>query len=232
MYFPMMFDWTYILIIIGAVIASIASANVNRTFNKYSKYTTEKGMTGTQVAEYILQYSGITNVRVERISGNLTDHYDPSNKVLRLSDATANSTSIAAIVVAAHECGHAVQDAKGYFTMTLRQKIVPVVNIGSTLSWPILILGAIAGFNQTLINIGIMLFSLTLLFQLVTLPVEFDASKRALQIMEEVRVLTASELPYARKTLKAAAMTYVASAIAGALSLLRVLILFGDRSRD
>lgn len=232
MYFPMMFDWTYILIIIGAVIASIASANVNRTFNKYSKYTTEKGMTGTQVAEYILQYSGITNVRVERISGNLTDHYDPSNKVLRLSDATANSTSIAAIGVAAHECGHAVQDAKGYFMMTLRQKIVPVVNIGSTLSWPILILGAIAGFNQTLINIGIMLFSLTLLFQLVTLPVEFDASKRALQIMEEVRVLTASELPYARKTLKAAAMTYVASAIAGALSLLRVLILFGDRSRD
>lgn len=232
MYFPMMFDWTYILIIIGAVIASIASANVNRTFNKYSKYTTEKGMTGTQVAEYILQYSGITNVRVERISGNLTDHYDPSNKVLRLSDATANSTSIAAIGVAAHECGHAVQDAKGYFMMTLRQKIVPVVNIGSTLSWPILILGAIAGFNQTLINIGIMLFSLTLLFQLVTLPVEFDASKRALQIMEEGRVLTASELPYARKTLKAAAMTYVASAIAGALSLLRVLILFGDRSRD
>ncbi|MGY0836103.1 zinc metallopeptidase [Aerococcus urinaeequi] len=232
MYFPMMFDWTYILIIIGAVIASIASANVNRTFNKYSKYTTEKGMTGTQVAEYILQYSGITNVRVERISGNLTDHYDPSNKVLRLSDATANSTSIAAIGVAAHECGHAVQDAKGYFMMTLRQKIVPVVNIGSTLSWPILILGAIAGFNQTLINIGIMLFSLTLLFQLVTLPVEFDASKRALQIMEEGHVLTASELPYARKTLKAAAMTYVASAIAGALSLLRVLILFGDRSRD
>ena len=232
MYFPMMFDWTYILIIIGAVIASIASANVNRTFNKYSKYTTEKGMAGTQVAEYILQYSGITNVRVERISGNLTDHYDPSNKVLRLSDATANSTSIAAIGVAAHECGHAVQDAKGYFMMTLRQKIVPVVNIGSTLSWPILILGAIAGFNQTLINIGIMLFSLTLLFQLVTLPVEFDASKRALQIMEEGHVLTASELPYARKTLKAAAMTYVASAIAGALSLLRVLILFGDRSRD
>lgn len=232
MYFPMMFDWTYILIIIGAVIASIASANVNRTFNKYSKYTTEKGMTGTQVAEYILQYSGITNVRVERISGNLTDHYDPSNKVLRLSDATANSTSIAAIGVAAHECGHAVQDAKGYFMMTLRQKIVPVVNIGSTLSWPILILGAIAGFNQTLINIGIMLFSLTLLFQLVTLPVEFDASKRALQIMEEGRVLTASELPYARKTLKAAAMTYVASAIAGALSLLRVLILFAGRSRD
>lgn len=232
MYFPMMFDWTYILIIIGAVIASIASANVNRTFNKYSKYTTEKGMTGTQVAEYILQYSGITNVRVERISGNLTDHYDPSNKVLRLSDATANSTSIAAIGVAAHECGHAVQDAKGYVMMTLRQKIVPVVNIGSTLSWPILILGAIAGFNQTLINIGIMLFSLTLLFQLVTLPVEFDASKRALQIMEEGRVLTASELPYARKTLKAAAMTYVASAIAGALSLLRVLILFGGRSRD
>lgn len=232
MFFPMMFDWTYILILIGAVIASIASANVSRTFNKYSKYATAKGMTGTQVAEYILEYSGITNVRVERISGNLTDHYDPSNKVLRLSDATADSKSIAAIGVAAHECGHAVQDAQGYFMMTLRQKIVPAVNIGSKMSWPILILGAIAGYNETFINIGIILFSLTLLFQLVTLPVEFDASKRALQIMEDGHILTAQELPYARKTLNAAAMTYVASAIAGALSLLRVLILFGGRSRD
>ncbi|RPA60773.1 zinc metallopeptidase [Aerococcus agrisoli] len=228
----MYFDWTIVLIIIGGVIASIASANVTRTFNKYSKYTTEKRMTGTQVAEYILQYSGITNVRVERIAGNLTDHYDPTNKVLRLSDATADSTSIAAIGVAAHECGHAVQDAQGYFFMTLRQKIVPIVNIGSNFSWPILIMGAIAGFNETLINIGIILFASTLIFQLVTLPVEFDASNRALKIMEEGNILTASELPYARKTLRAAAMTYVAAAIAGALSLLRVLILFGGRSRD
>lgn len=232
MFFPMYFDWTFILIIIGGIIASIASANVNRTFNKYSKYANAKGYTGTQVAEYILQQSDIHDVKVERISGNLTDHYDPSNKVLRLSDSTANSTSIAAIGVAAHECGHAVQDAKGYFFMTIRQKIVPVVNIGSNLSWPILIVGAIAGFNETLINIGIILFSLTLLFQLITLPVEFDASKRALQIMEDGQILSANELPYARKTLRAAALTYVASAIAGALSLLRVLILFGGRSRD
>lgn len=232
MFFPMYFDWTYVLIIVGAIIAGITSANVNRTFNKYNKYTNEKGMTGTQVAEYILQYFGIKDVRVERISGNLTDHYDPSNKVLRLSDATADSRSIAAIGVAAHECGHAVQDAQGYFFMTLRQRIVPIVNIGSNLSWPILIIGAIAGFNQTFINIGIVLFSLTLIFQLITLPVEFDASKRALQIMEDGHILTASELPYARKTLRAAALTYVAAAVAGALSLLRVLILFGGRSRD
>ncbi len=232
MFFPMYFDWTYVLIIVGAIIAGITSANVNRTFNKYNKYTNEKGMTGTQVAEHILQYSGIKDVRVERISGNLTDHYDPSNKVLRLSDATADSRSIAAIGVAAHECGHAVQDAQGYFFMTLRQRIVPIVNIGSNLSWPILIIGAIAGFNQTFINIGIILFSLTLIFQLITLPVEFDASKRALQIMEDGHILTASELPYARKTLRAAALTYVAAAVAGALSLLRVLILFGGRSRD
>lgn len=223
------FDWTYILIIIGLAIAGFASANVNRTFAKYSKYQNRNGYTGTQVAEYILQQSGIHDVRVERIAGNLTDHYDPKNKVLRLSDATADKTSVAAIGVAAHECGHAVQDHQGYFFMTLRQRIVPFVNIGSNAAWPILILGVVFGYNETLVNIGIALFSFTLLFQVITLPVEFDASKRALQIIETGNILTAEELPYARKTLNAAAMTYVAAAISSFLSLLRVIILFGNR---
>lgn len=226
------FDWTYLLIIIGLVIAGIASANVNATFNKYSKYKNAHGYTGTQVAEYILRQSGIHDVRVEGVAGNLTDHYDPANKVLRLSEATANKTSVAAIGVAAHECGHAVQDAEGYFFMNLRQKIVPVVNIGSQAAWPILILGWLFGYNQTLINIGIILFSLTLLFQLVTLPVEFDASRRALKIIEAGNILTAEELPYARKTLNAAALTYVAAAIGSFLALLRVLLLFGGHRRD
>lgn len=226
------FDWTYIFIIIGLVISGIASANVNRTFNKYSKYNNRNGYTGKQVAEYILKHSGIHDVSVERVSGNLTDHYDPRNKVLRLSDATYSKTSVAAIGVAAHECGHAVQDAEGYFLMNLRQKIVPIVNFGSTASWPILILGMFMGYNEVLINIGIVLFSLTLIFQLVTLPVEFDASNRALNIIEDGNILTAEEMPYARKTLRAAALTYVAGAVASFLSLLRVVLLFGGRNRN
>lgn len=226
---PFFYDWTYILIIIGMIISGIASANVNKTFNKYNKYGNERQLTGTQVAQMILERSGITDVRVERISGNLTDHYDPGNKVLRLSDATANSTSVAAIGVAAHECGHAVQDAQGYFLMTLRQRIVPTVNLGSKAAFPILLLGMFMGYNETLINLGIALFSLTLIFQLVTLPVEFDASRRALKIIKEGNMLSATEYPMAKKTLQAAALTYVAATLASFLSLLRIILLFGGR---
>lgn len=226
---PIFFDWTYILILIGLLISGWASANVNSTFNKYNKYGNSKQLTGTDVAKRILQRSGITDVSVERISGNLTDHYDPSHKVLRLSDATADSTSVAAIGVAAHECGHAVQDQKGYFFMTLRQRIVPVVNFGSKAALPILLLGLIFGYNEFLVNIGILLFSLTFVFQLVTLPVEFDASKRALEIIQADNMLSAQEFPMAKKTLRAAALTYVAAAVASLLSLLRTVILFGNR---
>lgn len=229
---PFFYDWTYILILIGLAISGMASANVTRTFEKYSKYGNERQLTGEQVAEMILEQSGIHDVRVERISGNLTDHYDPANKVLRLSDATANKTSVAAIGVAAHECGHAVQDAKGYFLMNLRQRIVPAVNFGSKAAFPILIAGMLFGYNETLINIGIFLFSFTLIFQLVTLPVEFDASSRALKIIREGNILSASEYPMAKKTLQAAALTYVAATIASFLSLLRIIILFGGRSRN
>lgn len=229
---PFFYDWTFILILIGLAISGIASANMKSTFNKYNKYKNQKGVTGTQVAQEILRQSDIHDVSVEGISGHLTDHYDPSNKVLRLSETTANSTSVAAIGVAAHECGHAVQDAKGYFFMSLRQRIVPVVNFGSKAALPILLLGVLFGYNQTLVNIGIFLFSFTLIFQLVTLPVEFDASNRALKIIKQGEILTAEEYPMAKKTLRAAAMTYVAATAASFLSLLRIVLLFGGRDRN
>ena len=169
---------------------------------------------------------------VQQIAGNLTDNYNSGNKLLSLSEATAQSTSVAAIGVAAHECGHAVQDAKNYFPLKLRAAIVPVANIGSTLSFPLIMLGVIMSWNQTLINIGILAFSLALVFQLVTLPVEFDASRRALSILREGNMLAEDELAAARKVLMAAALTYVAAALATFLQLLRLVLLFGNRSRD
>ncbi|MGL9727326.1 zinc metallopeptidase [Enterococcus sp. DIV0756] len=225
-------DPTFLLVIAGLVISGFASAYVNSTFRKYDEFRSSKGVTGTQAAEYILRSQGINDVGVQQIAGNLTDNYNSGNKLLSLSEATAQSTSVAAIGVAAHECGHAVQDAKNYFPLKLRAAIVPVANIGSTLSFPLIMLGVIMSWNQTLINIGILAFSLALVFQLVTLPVEFDASRRALSILRDGNMLAEDELAAARKVLMAAALTYVAAALATFLQLLRLVLLFGNRSRD
>ncbi len=228
------FDPTYILVVIGAVICLIASARVKTTFNKYSQYRSASGMTGAEAAQRILNYAGIYDVTVQHISGNLTDHYNPSQKTLNLSDSVYNATSVAAIGVAAHECGHAIQHQKSYFPLTLRTAIVPVANIGSTLAWPLIIIGLFFSRNTgaVLIDLGIICFSFAVIFQLVTLPVEFNASARALRILGEQGILSDSELPYTKKVLKAAALTYVASAAAAILQLLRLVLLFGGRDRD
>ena len=232
--FGFYFDPTYILVIIGAVICLIASARVKSTFRKYDKVRSMSGMTGAQAAERILQSAGIRDVRIEHISGELSDHYDPRNKVLRLSDSTYGSASVAAVGVAAHECGHAIQHQKNYAPLSMRSAIVPVANIGSTLAWPLIIIGMFITSNTglLLINIGILCFSLAVLFQLVTLPVEFNASSRALRILGDTGILGSEELVKTRKVLKAAALTYVAGAAASILQLLRLLFLTGGRRDD
>ena len=226
------FDWTYILVLIGAVLSLLASARVNSTFNKYKKIRSASGMTGAEAAERILHQNGIYDVGIEHVSGNLTDHYDPRAKMLRLSDATYSSTSVAAIGVAAHECGHALQHKEEYGPLKLRTAIVPAANIGSRLGIPIIILGVILGSNSLLINIGIWVFSLAVLFQLITLPVEFNASSRALAAVEQYGILGSNEVVHTKKVLSAAAMTYVAAAAASILQLLRLVLLFGRRSDD
>lgn len=230
-YYGYYFDPTYILIIIAAIISLIAQWRVNSAFSKYSRVASMSGMTGAQAARMILQSNGINDVSVQRISGKLTDHYNPSTKVLNLSEAVYGSTSVAAIGVAAHECGHAIQHARGYFPLSLRTALVPVANIGSQLSWVFIIVGAILSFNQTLITIGIIMFSAAVLFQLVTLPVEFNASARALEQLESNGILYRDEVSQTRKVLSAAALTYVAAAATAILQLLRLIILFGGRDR-
>jgi Zn-dependent membrane protease YugP len=232
MYFG--FDPTYILVLIGAVICMIASARVNTTFNKYTKYRSMSGMTGAQAAQRILQAAGIYDVKVQHVSGNLTDHYNPTDKTLNLSDPVCSQTSVAAIGVAAHECGHAIQHARGYAPLSIRSALVPVANFGSALAWPVLLVGVIINNRSSmfLIQLGILLFSFAVLFQLITLPVEFDASRRALIQLRQQGILGDQELKYTRKVLKAAALTYVASAAAGLLQLLRIVLLFGGRNRD
>lgn len=230
-YYGYYFDPTYILIIIAAIISLIAQWRVNSAFSKYSRVASMSGMTGAQAARMILQSNGINDVSVQRISGKLTDHYNPSTKVLNLSESVYGSTSVAAIGVAAHECGHAIQHARGYFPLSLRAALVPVANIGSQLSWVFIIVGAILSFNQTLITIGIIMFSAAVLFQLVTLPVEFNASARALEQLESNGILYRDEVSQTRKVLSAAALTYVAAAATAILQLLRLIILFGGRGR-
>ena len=226
------FDGTYLLIIIGAVITMIASSKMNSTFRRYSRVRCHCGLTGSQAAERILNQAGIYDVSVQRVRGNLTDHYDPRNKVLRLSDSTYGSDSIAAIGVAAHECGHAIQHQKGYVPLTIRGALVPIVNIGSNLSWVFIIAGIFLGMNQSLIHFGIILFSLAVVFQLVTLPVEFNASARALKILGNTGIMYGDEVAQTRKVLSAAALTYVAGAAAALLGLLRLVLLFGGNDRD
>ena len=230
-YYGYYFDPTYILIIIAAIISLIAQWRVNSAFSKYSRVASMSGMTGAQAARMILQSNGINDVSVQRISGKLTDHYNPSTKVLNLSESVYGSTSVAAIGVAAHECGHAIQHARGYFPLSLRTALVPVANIGSQLSWVFIIVGTILSFNQTLITIGIIMFSAAVLFQLVTLPVEFNASARALEQLESNGILYRDEVSQTRKVLSAAALTYVAAAATAILQLLRLIILFGGRGR-
>ena len=235
MFYPFYYlDPTYMLVIIGAVICLIASARVNSTYSKYSQVRSFSGMTGCQAAQKILYHAGIYDVRVEHISGKLSDHYDPRNKVLRLSDSTYSSPSVAAVGVAAHECGHAIQHARGYAPLNLRSALVPVANFGSTIAWPLIILGLFFNGKSSsmLITIGILAFSLAVLFQLVTLPVEFNASRRALTLLGDTGILTSDELPMTRKVLSAAALTYVASAASAILQLLRIILLFGNRRDD
>ncbi len=231
-YYYRYFDPTYILVLIGVLISLWASAKVKTTYSKYSRVRSMSGMTGAQAAERILNYAGIYDVRIEHVSGNLTDHYDPKNRVLRLSDTVYNSASVAAVGVAAHECGHAVQDQKDYAPLRIRNSLVPVANFGTMAAWPIIIVGLIFGSSHFLVNLGILLFSLGVLFQLVTLPVEFDASHRALEMLGSTGILYGDEVRQTRKVLSAAAMTYVAAAAAAILSLLRLILLFGGRDRD
>ena len=226
------YDPTIILVLIGAVISGIASMNVQRTYNKYSKIRNYRGLTSNQVAEHILHAAGIYDVRIERIRGNLTDHYSPNEKVLRLSDAVYGQTSVAALGVAAHECGHAIQHQEGYAPLKLRSASVPLANIGSWVSWPIILIGLLIGYTP-LAEVGVFLFTFVVAFQLITLPVEFDASARALRILEQDHILEGEEHVGATKVLKAAAMTYVAALFATILQLLRlVLLVSGNRRRD
>lgn len=225
-------DPTYFLVLIGVIVSLIASARVKTTFAKYSRVRARCGMTGAQAAERLLRANNINDVAVRHIGGNLTDHYDPKKKVLSLSDTVYGQTSVAAIAVAAHEVGHCIQHDKQYAPLTTRTALVPVANIGSSASWIFIIAGIFLGGSQLLINIGIILFSAAVLFQIVTLPVEFNASRRALVALENNGILYQDEVSQGRKVLSAAALTYVAAAAAAILQLLRLLLLFGNRNRD
>ena len=224
-------DWTYLLVVAGLILSMMASAHVKSTFNKYSRVRSMCGLTGAMAARKVLELSGIYDVKIEHISGNLTDHYDPRTKTLRLSDSTYSSNSVAAVCVAAHECGHAVQHQKSYGPLVLRSTLVPAAIFGSTLAWPVFVAGLILSMKP-LLTAGIVLFSLAVLFQLVTLPVEFNASTRALKILENGHVLGDTELAAGKKVLTAAALTYVASLASSILQLLRLIILAGGRDRD
>ena len=232
MYWPFFYDWTYILLIPALILSMWAQFRVSSTFNRFSKVRASSGMTATQMAEQLLHAEGVYDVSVERTRGNLTDHYDPKNMVLRLSDSTANSTSVAALGVAAHEAGHVLQHRDGYAPLMLRTAAVPVVNIGSNLSWPLFVAGLIFSW-EPLLYAGIALFALAVLFALITLPVEFNASKRALAALEANGYLQpGEEMRGAKKVLSAAAMTYVASAFMAIMQLLRLLAIAGSRRDD
>lgn len=232
MYFPFFYDWTYLLLIPALLLSLWAQFRVSSTFSRFSKVRASSGMTATQMAEQLLHAEGVYDVSVERTRGNLTDHYDPKNMVLRLSDSTANSTSVAALGVAAHEAGHVLQHRDGYAPLMLRTAAVPVVNIGSNLSWPLFLVGLIFSW-EPLLYAGIALFALAVLFAIITLPVEFNASKRALAALEANGYLQpGEEMRGAKKVLSAAAMTYVASAFMAIMQLLRLLAIAGVRRDD
>ena len=226
-------DPTYILVIIGLLLSMGASIKVKSTFARYARVRSMSGMTGAEAAERILHSSGIYDVSVQRVSGQLSDHYDPRTKVLRLSDSVYGEASVAAIGVAAHECGHAIQHDKAYIPLKVRAAFVPVANFGASLSIPLILIGVIFARSQFLINLGIWLFSLAVIFQLITLPVEFNASRRAVARLGETGILYGDEIKATKKVLGAAALTYVAGTAASLLQLLRLVLLFGGgRDRD
>lgn len=230
-------DWTYIVLIMPALILAMAAqGKVSSTFNKYSRVQSHIGITGAEAARRIMEQNGIYDVSIERVSGNLTDHYDPSRKVLRLSDSVYSSSSIAAIGVAAHETGHAIQHARNYAPLSLRSLMVPLANIGSRLSMPLILIGLLFSFassmGNTLITLGIIFFGLSVVFTIITLPVEFNASRRAIACLDESRILYSDEIDGAKKVLSAAAMTYVASTVVALANLLRLIVVFGNRRDD
>ena len=231
------FDWTYLTLVLPCLIfAMIASSSVNSTFKKYSKQLSRRHITGAEAAQRVLHANGVHGVRIERIAGNLTDHFDPKTNVIRLSDPVYNSTSTAAIGVACHEAGHAVQYAVGYSPMKLRAAIIPLTNLGSKLAFPLILVGILLGslgeISMMFIYLGIAAFGLSFVFQMVTLPVEFNASRRAIKAIEEGGILTEEEQKGAKKTLTAAAMTYVAATATALAQLLRLIMIYGRRRRD
>ncbi len=230
-------DWTYLVLVLPVMILSlIASARVNSTFNRYSTQLSSRRITGAQAAQRVLLANGVTGVRIERVSGNLTDHFDPKTNVIRLSDKVYDSPSTAAIGVACHEAGHAVQYAQNYGPIKLRAAIIPATNIGSKLAMPLILIGilltSLSEFSTILIYLGIACFSLSLIFQLVTLPVEFNASRRAMTTIDSLNILTEEEQVGAKKTLRAAAMTYVMATLAALSQVLRLLVIFGRRRKN
>ena len=230
------FDWTYVYLVLPCVLLSLwASSNVNSTFRKYSQQHSRRGITGAEAAQRVLAANGVRGVQIQQVSGNLTDHYDPKSNVIRLSNSVYGSTSTAAIGVACHEAGHAVQYAQNYAPIKLRAAIIPVTNFGSKLAMPLILLGLLFStfsyMAESLVYLGIACFGLSLIFQLVTLPVEFNASRRAIQAIEQGDLLTQEEQKGARKTLTAAALTYVAATAVSLAQLLRLIALFGNRRR-
>jgi Zn-dependent membrane protease YugP len=228
-YYGWGFDWTYLLVLAGFVLSLAVQGSMKSTFRRYSRIRSGSGLTGAMAARQILESEGLYNVRIEHISGDLTDHYDPRTKVVRLSDTVYGSTSLSALGVAAHECGHAIQDAKSYAPLRIRSSLVPVANFGSSMAWPLFLFGLILSY-EPLLYVGIILFCGALLFQIVTLPVEFDASHRALVKLGSTGLMREDEVSGSRRVLRAAAMTYVAAVCASLLQLLRLLLLAGRRN--
>ena len=229
MFYP--FDYYYLILVVPALLfAAWAQAQVSGAYNRYSRVRVSRGMTGAMAARRILDDNGLSGVRVERVAGKLSDHYDPGERVVRLSAGVYDSDSVASLGVAAHECGHAVQHATHYAPLTFRNAIIPITNFGSKLSIPLIIVGLF--LSGTLVDIGLLLFSLVAVFQLVTLPVEFNASSRALATLENGNFLDRRELEGARKVLRAAALTYVAALLVSVAQLMRLILLFGNRRRD
>lgn len=225
------YDSHYLILVIPALlIATFAQIKVQSTFKKYATVMSRQNRTAAEVVRQILNQNNLHDVAIERVSGNLTDHYDPRTNVIRLSDSVYNSTSVASIGVAAHEAGHAVQHATGYAPIKLRNTVLPIANIGSSLAMPLIVLGLIMSISS-LVSVGILLFSALVLFQLITLPVEFNASRRAIKTLESSYILDDEELSSAKKVLSAAAMTYVAAALVSAMQLLRLVLLSGNRKR-
>lgn len=226
------FDWTYILVMIGALLCIFASSHVTSTYNRYARTRSACGMSGAQVAQEILRRNGVSDVTVQHVAGYLTDHYNPATKTVNLSDSVYGSTSVAAVAVAAHECGHVMQHETGYVPLSIRTALVPIASFGSNAGIWIVMLGFLMGLSDKIVTLGILLFSLGVLFQVVTLPVEFNASRRALSMLDSYGILSSDEVGKSREVLTAAALTYVASAASSVLSLLRLIFLNNRRRSD